>query len=154
MYLFGYGALVNLAEIKEFEKKKRACPVMVNGLKRSLNVSGQKHCVFGVKTAKSAKCNGLLIKINEMELVKLEQREKLYTLKPLAKERIDFAYGKCFQLKPKDQIFYFAPQANYVLTQKQMASCLHDQVYVRQCLAGAHAIGDDFFQDFLKTTNI
>jgi len=154
MYIFGYGALINPAEIKEFEKKKRACPVMVHDLKRSLNVSGQKHCVFGVKTVKSAKCNGLLIKVSEMELGKLEQREKLYTLKPLARERIDFVYGKCIQLKPTDQIFYFAPQTNYVVTKKQMASCVHDQVYVRKCLAGANAIGDDFFQDFLKTTTL
>lgn len=149
IYVFGYGALLNLKPIKEIERSKKICPVMVTGLKRSLNVKGEKHLVFGVKNVKTSKCNGILFKVNETELAKLQQREKLYTMKPLAKERIVFAYGKCLSLKPADQIICFYPQASYVLTKKELLDEERPiSAYVRNCKAGARAIGDTFFQDF------
>jgi len=149
IYVFGYGALLNLKPIKEIERSKKICPVMVTGLKRSLNVKGEKQLVFGVKNVKTSKCNGILFKVNETELAKLQQREKLYTMKPLAKERIVFAYGKCLSLKPADQIICFYPQASYVLTKKELLDEERPiSAYVRNCKAGARAIGDTFFQDF------
>ena len=54
IYVFGYGALIHLKHIKELGKKERkSCPVMVTGLKRSLNVSGDRHLVYGVKDVKT-----------------------------------------------------------------------------------------------------
>lgn len=151
IYVFVYGALVNLKTIKEIEGPKKICPVMVKGLKRSLNVNGKKHLVFGVKNVKTSNCNGILFKVNETELARLQQREKLYTIKTLAKERIIFAYGKCLSLKPADQIICFYPQVSYVLTKKQLLyvpTTASESTYVRNCKAGARAIGDTFFQDF------
>ena len=152
LYVFGYGALIHLHKIKEIERpeKKKICPVMVKGLKRSLNVGGANHLVFGVKNVKTAVCNGILFKVNAAELAKLQEREKLYTMKTLAKERIDFAYGKCVSLKPIDQIICFYPQV--VLTKKQVLDKPVSSAYISNCKAGARAIGEMFFQDFLDTT--
>jgi hypothetical protein len=153
LYVFGYGALIHLHKIKEIDnKKKKICPVMVKGLKRSLNVGGVKHLVFGVKDVKTAVCNGILFKVNADELAKLQERERLYTIKSIAKERIDFAYGKCVSLKPTDQIICFYPQI--ILTKKQLidSKLTPASAYIRNCKAGARAIGEMFFQDFLETT--
>lgn len=155
IYVFGYGALLNLKTIKEIQRpeNKKICPVIVSGLKRTLNVKGAKQLLFGVKNVKTAHCNGILFKVNEMELVKLQEREKLYTIKTLAKERIDFVYGKCLSLKSADQIICFYPQASYVLTKKYLLDVEETTAiaYVRNCKSGARAISDVFFQDFLDT---
>ena len=154
IYVFGYGALIHLKHIKELGKKERkSCPVMVTGLKRSLNVSGDRHLVYGVKDVKTASCNGLLFKVSPEELVNLVEREKLYTMKPLAKNRIEFAYNKTMEFKPDDQIICFYPQAKYVLTKKQLlAKPAETSAYVRRCKAGAGSLGADFLRDFIETT--
>jgi hypothetical protein len=154
IYVFGYGALLNLKTIKELDKPKKFCPVIVQGLKRSLNVNGAKQLVLGVKDVKTAVCNGILLKVSTNELAKLQEREKLYTMKTLEKTRVDFAYGKCVALTSADQIICFYPQARYVLTKKEVPIKYKASAYMRKCLAGANAIGDDFFQDFLKTTTL
>jgi len=153
-YVFGYGALLNLKTIKEIERPetKKICPVMVKGLKRSLNVNG-KQLVLGVKDVKTAVCNGILFKVNENELAKLEQREKLYTMKTLAKARIVFAYKKCIQFSPADQIICFYPQAKYVLKKSELLGKTAAPTYLSQCKTGAAAISANFFNDFLVTTH-
>ena len=146
IYIFGYGALLNT--VKEIEEPRKHWPVVVKGLKRSLNVRGRRHRVFGVKAVPSAFCNGLLIKINAAELAQLQEREKLYTMTSLAKERVFFPYDQRIQFQPADQIIYFYPQTKYVVPFSSKPSA-----YVRKCKAGAAAISDIFLQDFLNTTD-
>jgi hypothetical protein len=156
IYVFGYGALLNLKTVKEFSQPKKSWPVLINGLKRSLNVMGQRHLVFGVKEVKTAWCNGLLIKVNENELARLQEREKLYTMKTIDKKRVDFSYKKTLQFKPADQIVCFYPQAKYVLTKKELVTKIplhiQSQHYVDNCKTGAAAVSTEFYEDFLETT--
>ena len=152
LYVFGYGALLNTKEIKELNQPKKGCPVSVEGLKRSLNVGGNKHRVFGVKDVPTAHCNGILIKVNATELASLKEREKLYTIKALAKDRIKFPYKKCIKFKPADQILCFYPEAKYILTKAKLAAKQMDAAYVRGALTGAAAISAGFLQDFIDTT--
>ena len=127
---------------------------MVNGLKRSLNVHGKNHLVFGVKDVKTSHCNGILFKVSPQELASLEEREKLYTMKTLDKTRIEFPYKKTLQFKPADTIVCFYPQAKYVLTKKELTTKQPSktQNYLRICETGAAAISADFYNDFLQTT--
>jgi hypothetical protein len=144
-YIFVYGALLNIKKAKEFTKPKKGWPVLVHGLKRTLNVMGQKHLVFGVKDVPTSECNGLLIKVNAEELVKLQEREKLYTLRTLDKSRLD--------KKPTtniDEIFYFYPK--HVLTKKEALIKPISPKYIETCLEGAAAVSEDFLQEFLDTT--
>lgn len=154
IYVFGYGALIHLKQVKELEEKERkSYPVMVTGLKRSLNVNGARHLVYGVKDVKTARCNGILFKVSPTELAKLIERERLYTMKTLAKTRIDFAYNERVQFKPGDRIICFYPQTKYVLNQTQLLGKETDaSAYVRSCKAGARSLGVNFLRDFLETT--
>ena len=154
IYVFGYGALLNLPLIKELTQPKKSWPVVINGLKRSLNVMGQKHLVFGVKDVKTAWCNGVLFKVTENELARLQEREKLYTMKTVDKQRVEFPYKKTLRFKPADQMVCFYPQAKYVLTKKELMAKkpLQSPDYLRICQTGAAAISADFYNDFIETT--
>ena len=156
-YVFGYGSLINMQENKELTQPKKSWPVMVNGLKRSLNVHGKNHLVFGVKDVKTSHCNGILFKVNADELARLQEREKLYTMKTLDKKQVEFPYKKKIQFKPADTIVCFYPQTKYVLTKKELAAKtssqpLKMQNYLRICETGAAAISADFYNDFMTTT--
>jgi hypothetical protein len=154
IYVFGYGALLNLPLIKELTQPKKSWPVVINGLKRSLNVMGQKHLVFGVKDVKTAWCNGVLFKVNENELARLQEREKLYTMKTVDKQRVEFPYKKTLRFKAADQIVCFYPQAKYVLTKKELMAKnpVQSPDYLRICQTGAAAISANFYNDFIETT--
>jgi hypothetical protein len=147
IYIFAYGALLDVY------KNKRSWPVVLNGFKRTLNVQGQKHLVFGLKKSSTSTCNGLLLKVDEKELDQLVLREKLYTLKPLPKENLTFPYTpKPLKFEPTDELFYFAPEAKYVLTKKAAEEKPRPTAYLNRCLKGAAAQGPAFLQDFLDST--
>ena len=152
IYVFGYGSLINMQENKELTLPKKSWPVMVNGLKRSLNVHGKNHLVFGVKDVKTSHCNGILFKVNENELARLQERERLYRVKPLDKKRVGFPYNKTLHFKPADQIVCFYPQAKYVLTKKELTAKTQPLQYLRICQRGATAISEEFYNDFIETT--
>jgi hypothetical protein len=154
VYLFCYGELMNLKTVKEINQPKKSWPVMINGLKRSLNVTGKNHIVFGIKEEKGERCNGLLIKVSQDELSRLKNRERLYTLKTLDKERVEFPYKKTIQFNQADAIVYFHPKADYVLNKNDIAPSLQTQHYLRLCQKSAAEIGRDFYNDFMQTTTV
>jgi hypothetical protein len=162
VYVFGYGALINLAKTYEIKIacRKKIYPVVVHGLKRSLNVLGGtsefQYKVMGVKDVKTAKCNGILFKVTEKELSALIAREQLYTLKSLDSTRILFAYKhallpKALHFKPADKIVCFYPQTKYVLPKKDLTAYPVKPGYLKICLDGAAEYGIDFFEDFLAS---
>jgi len=158
IYVFGYGSLINMRENKELsvKNKQKICPVMVSGLKRSFNVSstGGKYKVLGVKNNSDTKkqCNGILIEITDSEeLAKLIKREKNYTPRQLALERISFPYIKHLSLTKADQIICFYPQAKYTLKKKEASELKIKPKYLQICLAGARDFGEDFLHDFTET---
>ena len=154
IYVFGYGSLINMQENKELTQPRKSWPVIIKGLKRSLNVHGSNHLVFGVKDVKTAHCNGILFKVNENELAQLQEREKLYTIKIIDKKRVEFPYKKQIHFKPTDTIVCFYPQVKYVLTKKELLAKSPSQAYMRICDIGAASISKDFHNDFLKTTPV
>ena len=155
-YVFGYGSLINMEQNTELNDclHKKICPVHVKGLKRSLNVDGKKHRVFGVKDVKSALCNGILFKVTDKELDNLIEREKLYTLKPLSKDRILFNYTKCITFKPDDKVVCFYPMTKYVLTKTKLDTKPINENYLQICIHGVSKINQQFLDDFINTTVI
>ena len=146
-YIFAYGALLDVY------KNKRCWPVLVHGLKRTLNVDGHRHLVFGAKERSNSKCNGILIKVSKKELDQLVLREKLYTLKPLPKENMAFPYTPTpLKFESAEEVFYFAPQPNYVLTKKAAEEKPRPTAYLNRCLRGAAAQGPAFLHDFIETS--
>ena len=161
VYVFGYGALINLAKTQEIKIacRKKMYPVIVNGLKRSLHVLGgsvTQYKVFGVKDVKTANCNGILFKVTQKELAALIAREQLYTPKTLDPARISFAYKhallpKVLHFKPTDEIVCFYPQPKYVLPKKALAAYPIKPGYLQNCLDGAAKFNMYFFEDFLSS---
>ncbi len=154
IYVFGYGSLLNMKLNKELTHPKKICPVMVKGLKRSLNVIGplNKQLVFGVKDVKTASCNGILFKVSLIELENLRQREKLYTMKLLEQERIVFQYNKSIKFHTYDELICFYPQPKYVVPKKKLASKPLLPHYINICVEGAKEINNEFYNDFIETT--
>ena len=157
VYVFGYGMLINLAKIYEIKiaSRKKIYPVVVDGLKRSLNVLGGselKYKVMGVKDVKTANCNGVLFKVTQKELMDLIAREQLYTPKTLDPTRISFAYNKAsLHFKPTDKIVCFYPQPKYVLPKKELAAYPVKPGYLKNCLDGAAQFNVAFYEDFLAS---
>ena len=155
-YVFGYGSLINMQQNTELTLPKKSCPVLVTGLKRSLNVSGphSKFRVFGVKKTNTHACNGILFKVSAQELATLIEREKLYTMKTLDKAQIRFIYKKNIAFKPADHIICFYPQAKYVLPKKVLHDKPISQEYLKICNEGATKISEEFLLDFLDASVI
>ena len=98
-------------------------------------------------------CNGILLKVGKKELEALQEREKLYTLKPLPKENFTFPYTpKPLKFDSADEVYYFAPEVKYVLTKKAAEAKPRPTTYLNRCLKGAAAQGPAFLVDF--KTNI
>ena len=155
IYVFGYGSLINMEKNTELNHlHKKICPVTVKGLKRSLNVNGEHYRVFGVKDVKTALCNGLLFKVTDKELEKLIEREKLYKLKLLEKNRIVFNYGKCLTFKPNDKIVCFYPMQKYVLTKHKLDTKPINETYLQICIEGSSKISNLFLDDFITPSHI
>jgi hypothetical protein len=155
VYVFCYGELINLKTVKEINQPKESWPVMINGLKRSLNVGGKNHLVFGVDNVNGEWCNGVLIKVSPDELMRLKKRERLYTLKTLDKDKVTFPYKKTLQFNSTDTIVYFYPKDKYVLTNNELANnsqSFKAQHYLHLSQTGAAEIGQDFYNDFMRTT--
>ena len=159
-YIFGYGSLINMKENgNELSNPaiKKIWPVSVSGLKRSFNVVGKNgtYRLLGVKDVKTAFCNGILFKVSAKELEKIVDREKLYTPKLLAPDRILFNYNKELKLKElklkeEDRIICFYPQPKYILAKKTIP--LREN-YLNICAEGAMNISPLFFEDFIATTH-
>ena len=152
-YVFGYGSLINMKENGNelsHSDTRKVWPVTVSGLKRSFNVAGRDstYRVLGVKDVKTALCNGILIKVSSRELEYLVEREKLYTPKLLAHDRIIFNYNKTLKLKKEDLVICFYPQPKYILAKKIPLR----ENYLRICAEGAMNINKTFFDDFMATT--
>ena len=155
IYVFGYGSLLNMNNNIELSntKNKKSCPVIIKGLKLSLNVMGKTHKLFGVKDVNTSSCNGILFKVNEKEIQNLIEREKLYTIKEITKNRILFDYKKSINFNPNDKIICFYPQHKYVLTKKQLLSHPLSSKYLNSCIDGASSFGEDFSNDFIEMTH-
>jgi hypothetical protein len=158
IYVFGYGSLINMKKNKELINcgKRRNCPVSVKGLKRSLNIASAINNLrfFGVKNNKNALCNGVLFKVNELELDKLIKREGLYTVTKLAKNRIVFNYNKQISFNPEDKIIFFYPNPNAVLSKSKLSSKKVSPEYFKNCLEGSAEISKSFLKDFITTSNL
>jgi hypothetical protein len=156
VYVFCYGELINLNTVKQIKKPKESCPVIINDLKRSLNVMGKDNLVFGIKDVKNELCNGVLIKVTPAELTRLQRREKLYTLKTLDKRNVEFPYKKTLRFNSSDMIVAFYPKATYVLTRNELMTkqSFKSQDYLNICEAGAAEISREFYNDFMETTTV
>lgn len=153
-YIFGYGSLINMAlnatELKN-TAQRQFWPVLVTDLQRSFNMQGTNYTALNVKNVKGSKCNGIIFKVNNKELELLKIREAQYTLKPIAKSRLNFIYGGQTPLLPADTVFCFYAHAAAPRINK--ATCFLNKNYVKICLDGCAKISAVFLADFVLMTS-
>ena len=83
IYLFVYGSLINT------HQKYKHIPVVVKDLQRHWILCINNKRYFGIYDEPGYLCNGLLIKINTDELLKLDKREEYYIRKEINKDRFN-----------------------------------------------------------------
>ncbi|MEK6891149.1 MAG: hypothetical protein AABX03_03340 [Nanoarchaeota archaeon] len=93
--LVGYGSLLSHKSLKETINNKHFKPVIVKGYKRIFNIAVKKEENFdelNLEKSKKSKFNGVMFKVNEDELEKINKREREYNLEEV--EVYDFKTGK------------------------------------------------------------
>lgn len=79
-YVFGYGSLINMKYSKQLNKKNNRIiiPVVITNLQRHLILCNNKNQYFGVYDNPNYNTNGILIEVDDDELIKLDNRETYY----------------------------------------------------------------------------
>lgn len=83
LYFFGYGSLLSHKSLEDTIKNKKFKQVIVKGYKRVFNLSLSKRYnedALNLVKSKGSKCNGVIFKISEDELIRLNSRELEYNI--------------------------------------------------------------------------
>lgn len=142
IYFFGYGSLIHESSLK------KTCPNAqiieqhtLYNFKRVCNAEVFTYIAMNLQRVVSNEfcVNGLILKItNEDEYKKLLEREHIYEI-----IQIDH---------PNLEVYTFIAEENLV------SSFNHDlqrqKYYIQMCIEGAKKQGDDFYHQFLETTDL
>jgi len=93
--MVGYGSLISHNSLKETINNKHFKPVIIKGYKRIFDIYSKKNAnsdVLNIKKSKNSKLNGVMFKVNDLELEKIKKREDWYSLKKV--KAYDFESGK------------------------------------------------------------
>ena len=157
-YVFGYGSLLNekslLSTVSEIIEIK---PALISGYRRDFGLwveDGMKHdCAdqcgkayyaMNAEKKEGAKMNGVLIKVDQEQYDKLVQREKQYDIHDV--EVYDFVENKVIT------------NGSLFVASKGAGGFNFDNPaqlkYLQICLEGARSFGQDFYDEFVRTTYI
>jgi len=150
IYVFGYGSLINrnIKLNKEFDiYTRKIIPVIINNLQRHWIKAINNKTYLGIYNLSNYKTNGLLIEVNESELVRLDVREKFYIRKQIDNNKINI------KLNPNDIVYsYYSDKTKVQKTYFNKYS--HQNLkYLSICLIGCIQISKDFLINFLSTTH-
>jgi hypothetical protein len=157
-FIFGYGSLINMPTNTELlnPNSRNFYPVIVKNIKRDLNVCGLNKTYFGVEDSKYSeeKTNGILFKVSDEELKKLEIREEYYFLGEINLDRIIFYDIKTqfydYNSRENTKVLCFYSKPEHIDN-----SCKQEisKKYIYKCLRGCLNIGIDFTIDFIQMTH-
>jgi len=151
-YVFGYGSLINLKYSKELNKKNNRIiiPVIIKNLERHLILCNSKNQYFGVYDNNNYNTNGILIEVDDDELIKLDKRETYYKRYKINNDRAIYKYID-YNLNDDDIIYVYYPTShNTVKTIYNKSEQIKNYMII--CLSGCIKINRNFLIDFLFTT--
>ena len=150
-YIFGYGSLISSQSRKETGITGKTFPCTYKGLRRSwsMGIDQFKAIALNISEEKDSACNGVLVEIALSELPKFDQREIGY---------------KRIQLDPKSLMVEDVPLIELLKTRPVYAYVMNEQrtipddykiqqSYVDVIITGCLEYGEDFTQNFVKTTS-
>lgn len=109
-YVFGYGSLINMKYSKQLNKKNNRIiiPVVIKNLQRYLILCNNKNQYFGVYDNPNYHTNGILIEVDDNELIKLDNRETYYNRYTVNNNRVIYKYTDN-KLNDDDIIYIYYP---------------------------------------------
>jgi len=151
MIIFGYGSLININSAREdVPSLKKVFQGEIKNFKRVFNLRAKRLnspcglvAVLDIEDNRDFYLNGVYFEIKEGELEALKSREILYKF---IKVNILGENGKVlngFSVQAREK-----PRTDYKF------DCETQEKYLRICLDGAKAQGDDFLEEFKRTTFI
>ncbi|OUR71748.1 hypothetical protein A9Q76_04970 [Arcobacter sp. 31_11_sub10_T18] len=151
--LIVYGSLLHKNEIYKYDCSiMDIIPVKVLQYKRSFNLLpsvrvgiGNYKSVLNIQKSKDHFFNALLIIYKELDFSLLDEREKGYERHLLKPNNIKPYKG--------DKKIKLSKIYTYIgLEEKIDRSIMPNVEYLKLCLEGSHQWGDEFHEDFVKTT--
>jgi len=156
--IFGYGSLLNFDSLLETSPDATNIqPVYIEGFKRSFNLwdseglgseshgklRGHPYCALDIAKIGDETVNGVSFEVN-ISLENLKKRENMYNL--IETEAFDFNSKTSV-----GNVYVFSSNSNNGSYDFESVAQTR---YLKMCLQGAKAMGDDFYQQFLATTYI
>lgn len=154
-YIFAYGSLINMKYSKELDKNDNRIiiPVNINKIQRRWIYCKNDKIYLGIKHDDKSKTNGLIIEVSDVELNRLDIRERYYNRIKLNINQIEYNYNlNTVKLKESDNLFIYYPdplKSIYYIFNKSNKQANN---YLTICLSGCLKVSHKFFIDFLLTT--
>ncbi len=153
--LIVYGSLLHKNEIYKYDCSIfDIIPVKVLHYKRSFNLLpsvrvgiGNYKSVLNIQKSKNHFFNALLIIYKELDFSLLDEREKGYERHLLKAKKI-----KPYERDKKINLLHI--YAYIGLEEKIDTSIMPNIEYLKLCLEGSHQWGNEFHDDFVKTTHM
>ncbi len=148
-FLFGYGSLINSNARPEIVTPQNgALPAFVSGYRRfwnSYSLSG--YAVVAIEPETLSRCNGVLLPVAQEDFLKLDAREAQYDRVQINTK--DCALQNGMSLPADSRIWAYAVRVT--VTPDEHSPIL--QSYLDVILQGCLEYGEDFAEEFIKTTH-
>lgn len=141
-YIFGYGSLINAESRTRTGHSGEATPVTVTGIQRVWNLVAPQYglAAVGAVFKPNAKCNGVIVEVEESELPKFDAREEGYN-----RIRLDNS-----GITPTSEGIVWTYVAD--APGRPSEECPIVQSYIDVIITACMEYGDDFVKEFIQTT--
>ncbi|MGR9044985.1 MAG: gamma-glutamylcyclotransferase family protein [Gammaproteobacteria bacterium] len=152
--IFAYGSLINHASLtRTVPEARNIIPAKTFGLKRVFNLASTYRydpvhrapiCVLNAEPAKpDIKMNGTCFEMDESSLQNLLEREKGYHFRPIEASHYHDEHDRF-------TAYYFTAKA--FQPYRFLASSTEQRHYLNLCLSGSAVFGQQFIEDFKRST--
>ncbi len=151
-YIFGYGSLINIKYIRQLVNKSRKFyPVQLANHLRHWIYAPDKRIYLGLYRQDKKLTNGVLIEVDDNEIMLLDKREGYYFREQINRNDIVQKYTS-FNLGEDDIIYTYYADPKKTIKWTFDFDCEISKSYLFKCLGGCIKISSMFFEDFLLTT--
>ncbi len=144
-YIFGYGSLMNSASRKLTGQTAEAIPATAEGLRRYWGKVGDNNTLSPLVVSRGqGEVNGVILQVNDEELLEFDARENGYQRVKLDRTCITSQLS----LSTKDTVWVYTK--DYSEPPCTLSPIM--QTYVDTVLSGCLEVSEDFAKQFIKQT--
>jgi hypothetical protein len=144
--IFGYGSLINTESRVRTANTGKVVAVRVQGFQRAWNFYNQEknRTALGVIPNINAKCNGVIVEVDNSNLAAFDARENGYGRVEINSSNVEIIKGEL----PQGTIWIYVPKEPLLPTKNSPI----EQSYVDVVLAGCLEFGSEFTKELIKNT--